>query len=131
MPETSSKHVAWVRVLGRTLSGIAVLAALVLSWLMYRLYFATPRTDDAYVRANTASLAAHVSGEITKLLINDNRRVKEGELLFVVDPRPYKLALETARTKLHLTEIETKTLRDTINSARAQLVERKIDAANR
>jgi membrane fusion protein, multidrug efflux system len=130
MPETSSKHVGWARVLGRTLSGIAVLAAVVLSWFMYRLYFANPRTDDAYVHANTASLAAHVSGEITKLLIKDNERIKEGELLFVVDPRPYQLALDTARTKLNLTEIEIKTLSDTINSARAQLAERKIDAAN-
>jgi membrane fusion protein, multidrug efflux system len=106
MPETSSKHVAWVRILGRTLSGILVLVAMVLSWFIYRIYFANPRTDDAYVHANTASLAAHVSGEIVKLPIKDNQQVEQGELLFVVDPRPYKLALDTARTKLNLTKIE-------------------------
>jgi len=129
-PETSARHASWAHTLGRTLSGILVLAALVLAWFIYKLYYANPRTDDAYVHANTASLAAHVSGQIMKLPINDNQRVKKGDLLFIVDPRPYKLALDTARTKLNLTEIEVKTLHDTINSANAQLAQQRIDAAN-
>lgn len=132
MPQAANKRVQrrWVRVLGRTLSGTLVLGALFLGWFIFRVYYANPRTDDAYVHANTAALAAHVSGQIVHLLIKDNQRVKQGELLFVVDPRPYKLALDTARTKLKLTEIEIKTMRDTINSAAAQLAERKVEAAN-
>ena len=109
-----------MRALGRTLSGILVLATLLLGWFVYRVYYANPRTDDAYVQANTASLAAHVSGQIIQLPIKDNQQVKKGDLLFVVDPRPYKLALDTAQTKLNLTEIEIKTLQDTINSRRAR-----------
>ena len=112
------------------MSGFFVLAALVLAWFVYRLYYANPRTDDAYVHANTASVAAHVGGQIITLPIIDNQRVKKGDLLFVVDPRPYKLALDTARTKLNLTRVEIKTLSDTINSAKAQLTERRVDAAN-
>src|SRR5208337_3511646 len=67
---------------------------------------------------------------IMKLPIKDNQLVKKGGLLFAVDPRPYKLALDTARTKLNLTEIEIKTLHDTIDSADAQLAERRVDASN-
>lgn len=134
MPQTartsSGQSSPWARALGRTLSGIVVLAALVLAWFIYKVYLSNPRTDDAYVHANTASVAAHVSGQIIRLPINDNQRVKKGDLLFVVDSRPYKLALDAARTKLNLTEIEIKTLQDTINSAAAQLSERKVDAAN-
>src|SRR6516164_7716204 len=129
-PETSARHASWTRVLGRALSGIVVLAALVLGWFVYRLYYANPRTDDAYVHADTAALAAHVSGQIVQLPIKDNQRVKRGDLLFVVDPRPYKLALDTARTRFHLTEIKVKTLHDTIKAADAQLAQRKADAAN-
>ena len=128
--KTPSPHSPWVRALGRALSGIVVLAALLLAWFLYRVYYANPRTDDAYVHANTASLAAHVSGQIVQLPIKDNQRARKGDLLFVVDPRPYKLALDTARTKLNLTEIEIRTLRDAINSADAQLAERKVEAAN-
>jgi membrane fusion protein, multidrug efflux system len=129
-PATSLRHSSLTRALGRTLSGILVVAAVVLAWFIYKLYYANPRTDDAYVHANTASVAAHVAGQIVRLPIEDNQRVKQGDLLFIVDPRPYKLALDTARTKLNLTQIEVKTLYDTINSARAQLAERKVDAAN-
>ena len=128
--ESPSKQRRWVRVLGRTLSVVVVLTAVVLGWHVAVIYYADPRTDDAYVQANTAALAAHVAGQIVQLLILDNQRVKTGDLLFVVDPRPYKLALDAARTKLNLTEIEIRTLRDTINSASAQLSLRKIEAAN-
>ncbi len=133
MPEpakTRSRQRRWVAALGRILSGTLVLGALVLGWFIYRVYYTNPRTDDAYVHANTAAVAAHVSGQIIRLPIRDNQRVKQGELLFVVDPRPYKLALDTAKTRLNLTEIEIKTMRDTINSAAAQLAERKVEAAN-
>src|SRR5271167_3183742 len=95
----------WTRRLGRILSGVLVLAALLLGWFIYRLYYANPRTDDAYVHANTAAMAAHVSGQIVQLPLRDNQQVRKGDLLFVVDPRPYKLALDTARTRLNLTEI--------------------------
>ncbi len=128
--KTTSTQPPWARALGRTFSGILILAAVVLGWFIYRVYYANPRTDDAYVHANTAALAAHVGGQIVQLPIVDNQRVRKGDLLFVVDSRPYKLVLDTARTKLNLTEIEIRTLRDTINSAAADLVDRKIEAAN-
>ena len=128
-PAKTAPH-PWARRLGRILSGILILAAVLLGSYIYKLYYANPRTDDAYVHANTAALAAHVSGQIVKLPITDNQHVNKGDLLFVVDPRPYRLALDTAKTKLNLTEIEIKTLQDTINSAAAQLTERKVETAN-
>src|SRR5262249_50963431 len=120
----------WMRAVGRSLSGLLVLIALVMGWFIYRVYYANPRTDDAYVHANTAAVAAHVSGPLVQLPVKDNQPVKKGDLLFVVDPRPYKLALDAARTKLHLTEIEIKTLQDTIRAAEAQLAQRQADEAN-
>jgi multidrug efflux system membrane fusion protein len=128
--KTTSTQRPWARVLGRTLSGILILTAVGLGSFIYKVYYANPRTDDAYVHANTAALAAHVGGQIVQLIIVDNQRVRKGDLLFVVDSRPYKLALDAARTKLNLTEIEIKTLQDAINSAAAELTNRKIEAAN-
>src|SRR5580704_17617046 len=127
--KAAPKH-PWPRRLGWILSGVLILSAVLLGSYIYKLYYANPRTDDAYVHANTAAVAAHVSGQIVKLPISDNQRVSKGDLLFVVDPRPYRLALDTAKTKLNLTEIEIKTLQDTINSAAAQLTERRVEAAN-
>jgi membrane fusion protein, multidrug efflux system len=129
-PVKAAPRHPWSRRLGRILSGVLILAAVLLGSYIYKIHYANPRTDDAYVHANTAAVAAHVSGQIVKLPITDNQHVSKGDLLFVVDPRPYRLALDAAKTKLNLTEIEVKTLDDTINSAAAQLTERRVEAAN-
>ncbi|MGH7905501.1 MAG: biotin/lipoyl-binding protein, partial [Candidatus Binataceae bacterium] len=92
-----------------------------------RLYYFYPRTDDAYVRANTVGIAPHVSGPIVKLEVADNQYVKKGDPLFEVDPRPYKYALEKARADLGLTNLDIKALQDEIHAGAAR--QRKLEAA--
>jgi multidrug efflux system membrane fusion protein len=53
-----------------------------------------PRTDDASVRANFIEIAPEVSGRLVKLPVRDNVYVKQGDLLFVIDPRDYEYALQ-------------------------------------
>src|SRR5258708_14820702 len=91
--EAGSRH-PWARRLGRVLSGILVLASVLLGYFVYRLYYANPRTDDAYVHANTAARAAHVSGQIVQLPIRDNHQAKNGGVLFVVRSPPYNISLD-------------------------------------
>jgi multidrug efflux system membrane fusion protein len=55
-----------------------------------------PRTDDASVRANFIEIAPEVSGRLAHLPVKDNAYVKEGDLLFVIDPRDYEYALRQA-----------------------------------
>lgn len=55
-----------------------------------------PRTDDASVRANFIEIAPEVSGRLTGLPVADNSFVKQGDTLFVIDPRPYEYALQQA-----------------------------------
>lgn len=55
-----------------------------------------PRTDDANVRANFIEIAAEVSGKLVDLPVKDNSFVKQGDLLFAIDPRPYEYALQQA-----------------------------------
>jgi multidrug efflux system membrane fusion protein len=62
-----------------------------------------PLTDDASVRANIIGIAPHVSGPLVELHVVDNQRVKKGDLLFVVDPRPYQVRLDQAEAELKLT----------------------------
>lgn len=53
-----------------------------------------PRTDDAEVFANFIGIAPQVDGPISELHVRDNAFIKQGELLFQIDPRPYQYALE-------------------------------------
>ena len=55
-----------------------------------------PRTDDAEVLANFIGIAPQVEGPIVRLNVRDNQFVKQGELLFEIDDRPYQYALENA-----------------------------------
>jgi len=55
-----------------------------------------PRTDDAEVFANFIGIAPQVEGSIIRLNVRDNQFVKQGELLFEIDDRPYRYAVERA-----------------------------------
>src|SRR5258706_9526254 len=55
-----------------------------------------PRTDDAEILANFIGMAPQVEGPILRLHVRDNQFVKQGDLLFEIDDRPYRYALERA-----------------------------------
>ena len=118
-----------LRVAGRTIGTLIVVGAIVLGILVARLYYLYPRTDDAYVRANIVGLAPHVSGPIVDLPIRDNQHVRQGQLLFVVDPRPYQATLEQASANLALTNLQIKGLEDAIRAARSRQDQLTADAA--
>jgi membrane fusion protein, multidrug efflux system len=82
--------------IGRWVSiGIVVIAA-VLSLVVLRQASHHPRTDDATILANYIGIAPQVEGPLVRLAVHDNQFVKKGELLFEIDDRPYRYALETA-----------------------------------
>ncbi len=57
-------------------------------------------TDDAYVRANSTTLGARVSGHIAAILPGDNTLVRTGDVIFRIDDGDYKIAVDAARTKI-------------------------------
>jgi membrane fusion protein, multidrug efflux system len=77
------------------LIGVVVAAAIVLLMVLYQVNY-HPRTDDASVWANYIEVAPEVTGWLVELPIKDNAFVKKGDLLFVIDPRPYAYALKQA-----------------------------------
>ena len=82
----------WGRRIGR---GVVAAAAIALLLVILETDH-NPRTDDASVRANFIEIAPEVSGRLVELPAKDNAFVKKGDLLFVIDPRPYEYALQQA-----------------------------------
>src|ERR1700759_5073067 len=84
------------QLLGRLISIAIVAAAVVLGLAV--LYHANyyPRTEDAEVFANFIGIAPQVDGPLIRLNVKDNQFVKKGELLYEIDERPYRYALENA-----------------------------------
>jgi multidrug efflux system membrane fusion protein len=83
-------------ILGRSIGiGVAVAALFALGMVMRQVDL-HPRTDDASIRANFIEIAPEVTGRVVNLPVKDNAFVKEGETLFVIDPRPYQYVLRQA-----------------------------------
>ncbi|MGA2225642.1 MAG: HlyD family efflux transporter periplasmic adaptor subunit [Syntrophobacteraceae bacterium] len=101
------------RLLGAGIVGAAAIAVIVaaLQWEI------RPQTDDATVRANFVGIAPQVSGHIVELHVRDNQQVQEDDLLFLIDPRPYEVALERARATLALTRTEVDGLKNAAATA--------------
>src|SRR2546426_6527903 len=107
------------RLAGRVI-GAAIVAGAAIAVVVTLLQWETrPQTDDATVRANFVGIAPQVSGHITDLRVHDNQFVREGDLLFVVDPRPYEIAVARTRANLALTRKEVEGLRNAVFTAEA------------
>ena len=81
---------------GRFIGASVVIASLILLGLVILQVDLHPRTDDASVRANYIEIAPEVSGRLVELPVVDNAFVKQGDTLFVIDPRPYEYELQQA-----------------------------------
>jgi multidrug efflux system membrane fusion protein len=75
---------------------VTLLVLILVIWMLDR----SPRTDDAYAYADTIDVVPEVSGRIVQLAVRDNQAVKQGDLLFQIDPRPYQDALARGQATL-------------------------------
>ncbi len=84
---------------------LAVVAlALAAALLLYARYLTKPWTRDAYVRANVVGVAPRVAGPVVQIPVKDNQAVKKGDLLFQIDPRTFRAALDQAKGQLAQTQ---------------------------
>ena len=86
------------------LIGLAAWAA----WTLYQRYVETPWTRDGQVRANIVGIAPRVSGPIIQVAVRDNQQVKQGDLLFEIDPQDFKAEVEVANGQVLTTEANLK-----------------------
>jgi membrane fusion protein (multidrug efflux system) len=89
------------------MGGIAAVVLLGGGWFGYD-YLTVGRymvtTDDAYVRAYNTTLGAKVSGYVSEFLVDDNVRVRAGDVIARIDDGDYRLAVDSARDKISTQE---------------------------
>src|SRR6202789_1328237 len=81
---------------GRVFTAVIVLLAVAGLLAVYAVTTLHPQTDDAEIFANYIGIAPVVQGPILHLNVADNQHVKQGDLLFEIDDRPYKYVLDRA-----------------------------------
>jgi len=85
------------RSLGVLVSLIALIGVVVTGALVTHRTEEPPSTYDASIQAYIVNMAPEVSGRIVELNVLDNQQVKQGEVLFQIDPKPYQLSVDQAR----------------------------------
>jgi len=108
------------RAIWATLVSLAIIAAAVgfADYTLRRISL-LPSSDDATIDADVVHVAAAVGGRIIDIPIAENSRVAKGELLFQIDPEPYRLAVEQAQADLGIAEAALETQRRVLSTQRS------------
>jgi membrane fusion protein, multidrug efflux system len=134
LPEPARPKRAWRRTV---LAGVALAALLGAGFWGYD-YWTVGRfevsTDDAYVRADSTTIAPKISGYIGEVRVRDNETVKAGQVLARIDDRDFRVALdqakadvEAARAAVVSKQAQLDAQQSVIDTARAAV---EVDRAN-
>jgi membrane fusion protein (multidrug efflux system) len=81
----------------------------------------TVSTDDAYVNGHMTFVAPRVPGQVMKVLVDDNQRVKKGDLLVQLDKEPYQVQVALKRAAVRTAESNLAAAESTARGLEAQL----------
>jgi membrane fusion protein, multidrug efflux system len=104
------------RLLGVLVSLLALVSVVVTGVLVTRRTNERPNTYDATIQAYIVNMAPEVSGRIVELNVLDNQEVKEGQVLFQIDPKPYQLSLDQACAAVRGLEAELSVIKSEVAS---------------
>jgi len=76
-------------------------------------------TDDAYVQASRVAVSTDVSGRVVEIGVKDNQQVAAGQVLFRLDQRPFRIAVEEAKAQLATVRYQIHALKATYHQKRA------------
>ena len=110
---------------------MGVLGALVLAaagifgipWI--RLTLNTVSTDDAHVNGHVTFVAPRVSGQIARVLVDDNSRVHKGDLLAELDKEPYQIAVSRKRAAVDTAKADLQAATAMVRGIEAQARSRR------
>jgi len=94
-----------LRILPLLITLVAIAVAGVLGRAMWNTYMGAPWTRDGTVRVYVVTMAPQVSGQIVQLPVVDNQFVHKDDLLMVIDPTNYKIAVSLAEAAVQQAQV--------------------------
>jgi len=97
-----------------SLAGIAIVVCAV--YIGYRLISggSVQQTDDAYIRADSVLVSSRLSGQVIKVAVEDNQRVKAGDLLAEIDSADFQVARLSAKANVEAASAQIQNLQASI-----------------
>src|ERR1035438_8554973 len=102
---------------------IIVIVVVLLAVIGFFVWFAHRNqvsTDDAYTDGNVVSMVPKISGYVVELYVDDNSRVRKGDLLLRIDSRDYLIAKEQAVAQLAQAKAQHRSSQNALRVARVQ-----------
>ena len=100
--------------------GTVALAGL-LGWAMWGVYMEAPWTRDATVRAYVVTMAPEVAGRIVELHVVDNKYVRKGDLLLMIDPTNFRIAVSQAEAAVQQAQANVQNIDAQMTVQQAQI----------
>ena len=111
---------------------VALIGPVVAAGIGGYLYLAGGRyvsTDNAYVKADKIAISADISGRVAEVAVAMDQAVERGQVLFRLDPEPFRIALERAEARLAGAIQETDAVRALYEQKVARLKQTEGDVA--
>jgi membrane fusion protein, multidrug efflux system len=80
----------------------------------------TVSTDDAYVNGHVTFVAARVPGQVSRVLVDDNNRVRQGDLLVELDREPYQVVVAVKKAAVDTAKADLDAAKATVRGIEAQ-----------
>jgi multidrug resistance efflux pump len=100
---------------------VTTAVAAVFGWAMWKTYMQTPWTRDGVVRTYVVTMAPEVAGRIVELPVIDNQFVHKDDLLLVIDPTDYKVAVQLSEAAVRQAQADTENVAAQITVQQAQV----------
>jgi membrane fusion protein (multidrug efflux system) len=117
-PSPAAKKRSWLRIALMISVPLAIAAVAGYFYLTGGRY---QTTDNAYISQDMISISPDVSGRIVQVNVKENQRVKAGDVLLVIDPEPYRIALEQANAAIATARVDVSTKATDTGSAAADI----------
>ncbi len=108
----------WRRTAALIAVPVLIAAILGVAWLMSDRFVST---DNAYVQQDKVSVSADVAGRIVQVAVKENQPVKAGDLLFRIDPAPYRIAVAQANAAIAGAQVSVGTLQSSYRGTGADI----------
>lgn len=118
IPADAATRRGWIRPLLMLSVPAVLLAVGLFFWLTSG---RTVSTENAQVIAHVVSVAPEISGRITDVYVTENQRVKKGDLLYRIDPQPFRIALMQAEAALGTARLQISEMRSGYSSKVADI----------
>jgi multidrug resistance efflux pump len=120
-PAVRAIHKARIRIIPVLITLATTALAVGVGWAMWDAYMERPWTRDGTVRVYTVTMAPEVAGRIVELPVTDNQFVAKGELLMVIDPTNYQIAVELADAAVQQAQANVQNVDAQIDVQQAQV----------